>query len=377
MTRSAQPTVSSRIRPRTPSWLALALLGSSIVACGAQANDSLSTDTGNPPAIDQHQLHVEPEGNGVVVYADAGAVTPGGAKVLVENTTTGKSASTTADENGSFSVELPGSADDGYEVTVSADGKSAVGTIAGAAPPDGTSSGDSDEPGGAIEAIVGHEYLLDSATNFTLVPDTSLHISFREDSFSFSAGCNSGSGEYTFCDGQLCIDGLGTTEIGCDAPRHEQDETLANFFTSKPLLSVSGDELTISSGDVVLFFLDREVANPDRPLTGSSWVIDSFIQGDGVSNLPLQQDPTLSFNADGTFSVFTTCNQGSGTFVRTNSELSLSEVIYTEAECGDTGSSVAEGLIQDVLQEGVVTIEIDAQRLTIQRGDIGLSAMTE
>ena len=95
-------------------------------ACGARADSGSSTDTGNPPVVDQRQIEVRARAGGVVVEADAGAVSPGGATVVVTNLETEASATTTAAADGSFQVELEGGTRDRYEVEVRVGGRSSA-----------------------------------------------------------------------------------------------------------------------------------------------------------------------------------------------------------------------------------------------------------
>jgi heat shock protein HslJ len=115
-----------------------------------------------------------------------------------------------------------------------------------------------------------------------LVEGTDIQLRFEETTVGASLGCNSMSGPYRL-EGEVLVvaEGLATTEMGCDPPRHEQDEWFAGLLTSRPTLAVDGDELTLTAGDTVVRFVDREVAEPDRELVGTTWEVDGFADGDG------------------------------------------------------------------------------------------------
>jgi len=179
------------------------------------------------------------------------------------------------------------------------------------------------------------------------------------------------------CDGSLCVEGMGSTEMGCSADRHQQDEWLAAFFLASPTLELEGDMLTLTTADATLVFLDREVADPDRPLIGNTWTIDTFIQGDAAMNFALNEEPTVTFGDDGSVQVFTSCNTGQGSYAAEGSVVVLSEMTYTEEGCGDANSTEADTRIRDVLADGEVTTEIEASRLTVTRGTLGISATTD
>lgn len=358
---------TSLLRSTTGCLVCAALFSPALATWGCSSDSASvgSTDTGNPPVIDTQALRVTSSAGGVKVSAAAGGV-PAGANVEVTNLSTGDSASTTADDDGAFEVELAGSVDDDYEVAVEVDGERDAATIvAGGATPN--------DP---FAALVGRDFELESSTGFSPVEGTSVSISIQEDQFRFSAGCNGHSGEYTFCDGSLCIDGMSSTAIGCDEPRHDQDEWLADFFTSEPTLVPDGDRVSFETDDATLVFLDSEVADPDRTLAGPVWTIDTFISGDSASNLPTTEDPTLEFRDDGRVRVFTGCTSATGDYEVDGNTITLSNLAYPEIACPPMTQGVHDGMLR-VMVDGELSYEIDAARLWLTRGDYGLGATTD
>jgi hypothetical protein len=101
------------------------LLSLGLLGCGAQSAERQSTNTGNPPVIDDGEIRVELSGDGVLVRGLPGAVSPGGAKVVVQNEDSDETASTHAAEDGSFAVELDGTLQDDFRVSVDG-GKASV-----------------------------------------------------------------------------------------------------------------------------------------------------------------------------------------------------------------------------------------------------------
>lgn len=371
MITTARP--SSRQLHRSPSrsvaglallaWVAMAQ-GALFMGCVAESS-GLSTDTGNPPAIDEHALHVSEKSPGQVeVYGDPGAISVDGAKVTVSNAS-GK-ASTTAAADGSFSVTLDGHANEEYTVEVEANGVHEELTL-----------GKNIDPGADSLGVAGHNYDFESVMGYEFVAGTKLSVGFTQTDFSFNAGCNGFGGTYNVCDGKLCIEDMASTTLGCDAERHAQDEWFGDFFSSRPELSLDGDRLTLKSDDATFVLLDREVANPDRSLTGRVWSIDTFIRGGSATNRMLEAPPTVSFDEDGTLHVFSGCNSGEGSFEATDTSIELGAIAFTERGCEDENISAAEADVQEVLQAGTVSFEISTARLTLMRGDVGLGATTE
>lgn len=230
-----------------------------------------------------------------------------------------------------------------------------------------------DDSGTSTPALEGRVFLFESAEGFEPVADTTVRLSFEDDVLSFSADCNGHSGAYELHDGRLMIAGLASTAIGCGAALLAQDMWLAEFFSSSPLLELDGDRLTLTGAQATLVFLDRETADPDRPLAGTPWTIDTFIDHGAASNLPLASEPTLLFGDDGNVQIDTGCNTGSGRYAVAGSQLTLTDVAYTERACSGTSAS-AEAHIQAVMRAGVLSFEIEAARLTLERNDLGVSA---
>src|SRR5262245_63953243 len=48
----------------------------------------------------------------------------------------------------------------------------------------------------------------------------------------------------------------------------------------------AGDKLTLTSGTTVVSLQDREVAEPDLPLTGTTWTVDTLLAGGAASSIP-------------------------------------------------------------------------------------------
>lgn len=347
---------------RTRGWFSgCALVAALTGACGGQ---SLSTDTGNPPVAAQ-KLHLAATATGVIVTGEPGAV-PGGARVDVVNVATARTASTTAADDGSFEVELEGESTDEYRVYVGSGQQSWRTRL--------TSSGSTTPETG----IDGRDFLLRSAQGYTQVAGTTLRVSFDDGQLSLSAGCNTVFGAYSLCDGRLCVSDLGTTDIGCDAERHAQDEWLADFLSASPLLDVAGAALTLQGADATLELLDREVADPDRPLTGRLWRVDTFFQGGAASGFPLTIPPTVEFGSDGQLAVFDACNEGDGTYTRSGQTLTLSPIGFTEVACrGEAERQVSARMHELFLPGGELTFQIEANRLTLMRGTFGLGALAE
>jgi heat shock protein HslJ len=178
------------------------------------------------------------------------------------------------------------------------------------------------------------------------------------------AGCNTMSGEANLRGGRLEVSGLGMTEMGCDPPRHQQDTWLAKFLESTPSWRLDGSNLVVSSGNTELALLDKAVAEPDLPLLGSWWTVDTITDGATASSTPAGAPATLKFG-DGTVEVDTGCNRGSGGFTVSDNKIRFTGVATTKIACEPERASL-ENAVLTVLN-GEVTYDIDSDRLTLKQ----------
>ncbi len=204
-----------------------------------------------------------------------------------------------------------------------------------------------------------------------LVDGTQIRLTFTDGQLGASAGCNTMGGSYRIEDGRLAFEGGGMTEMGCDDERHAQDDWLFGFLGSQPSVAQEGDKLTLTSGATVVALQDAEVAQPDPPLTGTSWTVDSVISGDAVSSVPDDPVATLVFTDDGRVAVENGCNTGGGAYEVTDGTLRITDVITTLQACGGAAGQL-EAAVMAVLNAGEIEYAIDAGSLTLMAGDQGL-----
>lgn len=205
----------------------------------------------------------------------------------------------------------------------------------------------------------------------SLASGTTLRLTFDDgDRLIASAGCNTLSGTVeSHADGTLVLSTLSATEMGCPPELHEQDEWLARLFAAEPRWRLDGDTLTITSGRTEVELLDRRIVDPDRPLEGTRWEIDSIIAGPGpdgsVSSFP-GDDAFLMFE-EGSLEGFTGCNQLSGNYELDGNQLRFSEVTQTDVACEPAVMAGEEAVVTVVT--ATVTVEIEAARLWLTTED--------
>lgn len=201
-----------------------------------------------------------------------------------------------------------------------------------------------------------------------LVDGTRIELTFHDDGrFSARAGCNIlGADSISTDDGVLTIDSLFQTGMGCDPPRHEQDEWLASVLTAKPAWTLDSTSLVLETDSVAIMLQDREVVFPDLELEGTRWTLDTLVDGDVASSMPQGISGSLRF-VNGRVQVDTGCNRGTTTYELTGTTIRFGELGLTRKMCTPEAGRVQKHVV-DVLS-GEVTYEIESSRLTLGHGN--------
>lgn len=218
--------------------------------------------------------------------------------------------------------------------------------------------------------LVGREFVSESVTGFELVPNTEVRLRFEEDEIAAWAGCNHLSFGYRVESSTLKYDGSGfSTQIGCSAELVLQDEFVQSFLRASPTFALDEPELTLSTDTATMTLIDREVASPDRPLVGTSWVGDGYGDSVAVTTSPGAERATLTFDADGAVDVRTPCQHGTGGYASDASSITFTDLSYDGAACADAADDRYSNAVLNVLDGSPVTYAIEEKRLTITLGD--------
>ena len=96
---------------------------------------------------------------------------------------------------------------------------------------------------------------------------------------------------------------------------------------------------------------DREVADPDRPLEGTRWVVDGIVSGDAVSSIPAGVAATLTIT-DGQLQVETGCNRGHATVRVAGATLTVGPLALTKMACGPNATTVERAIAHGPVRHG-------------------------
>jgi heat shock protein HslJ len=214
----------------------------------------------------------------------------------------------------------------------------------------------------------GRTFLSTGIQGVDLVPATQVRLTFADGNLSAQAGCNIMSGAYSIEGDRLRTTQLSMTEMGCDEPRHAQDEWLAAFL-GNVTFALDGDTLVLTNEPVRLTLTDKEVVTPDLALEGTRWVLDGIVFGDAVSSVPVGVTASIRI-AGGRVDVEAGCNMGGGSVEVTADALTFGPIATTKMAC-EAGPASVESAVLGVLS-GTVDYTIDADTLTLDAGNAGL-----
>jgi heat shock protein HslJ len=168
------------------------------------------------------------------------------------------------------------------------------------------------------------------------------------------------------------------TDMGCDEPRMAQDTWVSEFLGSGPTATIDGDTLVLASAGVTMTLLDRQVADPDQPLEGTTWVLDAIEVGSGdtgaVSSVPAGVRATIRLEG-GQLSVDTGCNTGGASATVDGSTLTIGPLGLTKRACQVDAAAVEQSMTQTL--QGAVAFELDGQVLRLLGPTGGLDFRAE
>jgi len=224
-------------------------------------------------------------------------------------------------------------------------------------------------PGAPALGLDGRTFLSTDLQGAVLAPGSRISLAFKDGNLGASGSCNHMGGTYTIDGDRLTTTQLSMTEMACDEPRMAQDTWLARLLENVRI-NLTVDTLVLDDGTVRLTLLDRKVANPDRPIEGTRWVVDGIVSGQAVSSVPAGVTASIRI-AGGRVDVESGCNTGGGTVNVTADTLTFGPIATTQMACGPEAMAM-EAAITRILADPVrYTVEADV--LTLAAGDSGLT----
>jgi heat shock protein HslJ len=218
----------------------------------------------------------------------------------------------------------------------------------------------------------GRTFIVTDAVGYEPAAGAEIALTFEDGRLGVHAGCNQMGGGFDIVDGLLVIGPMMMTEMACEEPLMAQDQWVSSFLPGTAL-TLDGDTLALVKGDVTLTATDREVARPDKPLEGTTWVVDGIVTGQAVSSMPAGVTASLVFT-DGKVDVKTGCNSGSGTAAIGDATITFGPMGTTKMACEPEAMEVEQHVLAVLAGEAAYSIDADALQLRSAGGGLDLSA---
>ncbi|WP_166380217.1 META domain-containing protein [Catellatospora methionotrophica] len=241
--------------------------------------------------------------------------------------------------------------------------------LAACAQPQDTGAG---SPPGDGAVLAGRTFLSTAVVRdgkpFALVKDTRIRLTLDDRGHvGATAGCNSMGGDADLTGGRLRMTGdVSMTDMGCDPARHAQDELVSGFLQAGPTWELTGDVLKLRTDTMEVTLQDQESADPDRPLTGNRWQVDTVLDGQSAGSVPNGATAYLEF-ADGKVQGHTGCNTMGGSAVLGEKTITFGDLFTTKMACADDVDKLERAVLATL--KGEVTWQVTADRLTLTGPD--------
>lgn len=149
--------------------------------------------------------------------------------------------------------------------------------------------------------------------------------------------------------------------MACADELMELDARLRELLTGSPRITLNGDRLVVATDAILFDGIDQEVADPDRPLVGTTWLFA------GINSPLAAYAGTLVLAPDGILT-FTGCQTVTGKHHVDGDRLTITLDAPSGEPCPDRLMAVSE---QEVFAQlaGTFTVAITAGRMSIARDD--------
>ena len=186
-----------------------------------------------------------------------------------------------------------------------------------------------------------------------------------------TAACNSWFGEVAIGERSMSFSGVGQTEMACEEDRMAAERAYLAALADVAAFEVAADTLTLRGPGVELVF-SRQAPVADADLVGTTWLLDSIVEGDAVSST-VGADAHLVFGVDGSLTGSTGCRTFGGTWATDGGgQLVISDVASDGQACPGELARQDQNMLETL--SGRVRADVDGNRLTITAPDgTGLS----
>ncbi|MEV4707910.1 META domain-containing protein [Actinoplanes sp. NPDC049316] len=199
-----------------------------------------------------------------------------------------------------------------------------------------------------------------------LVEGTRVRLAFRNGEVAAEAGCNHLTGKLTTEGDRLVVTEVGGTLMGCSPELTDQDDRVRRFLQDRPRWRLDGDTLLLSTDTARLRLVDLRSAEPDRPLTGVRWSLDTVVENGTASSVPAGADAYLMIEGD-RVTGSTGCTRLEGSASVAGGTVSFPGLSTRRMPCAAQLKGWDSGVLE--LLRGPLSVRITGNRLVLTRGD--------
>ncbi len=191
----------------------------------------------------------------------------------------------------------------------------------------------------------------------TIVPGSTITLTFERGALSARAGCNGMFGQYTITGGVLKAPQLASTMMACDDALMAQDAWLAAFLASSPTWTYQDGTLTLTNGSDTIAM--TKAPSGAEALEATGWKLVGLNSKTATANSTTAVDPSLTawvrFNGS-EVAYNTSCNAGGGSAEVAKDTITFGALRSTLVFC-DGASGETEQAMNAVMQ-GTTTYTI-------------------
>ncbi|MDH6282075.1 META domain-containing protein [Prescottella agglutinans] len=225
-------------------------------------------------------------------------------------------------------------------------------------------------PASPADALWGRTFLSISVTGSTIPGGGPLEVAFPEHNhIAMSAGCNRGVSSVDLGGGTVKTGPIATTMMACPGDLAGADKWMTDLFAAQPSWTLTDDVLTLASQNVTVTLADKKTTEPDRPVVGTTWVVESLITPDAVvTSTALETSaPSLTIGQDGQATGSTGCNRFSGPVRVGDSTITFGKLATTRVACPDDVTDVERAVLH--VLDGEVTYTVSGPTMELTRPD--------
>lgn len=222
----------------------------------------------------------------------------------------------------------------------------------------------------AAEALWGRTFVSTDVTGPEVPGGGPLEVAFPErNGIAMSAGCNRGVGSVDLADGIVTTGPIATTMMACPGDLMGADAWMTDLFAAQPTWALNDDVLTLTTPGTTVTLTDKKTVDPDRPVVGTTWVVDTLITPDAVSTSAALETsaPTLTISENGQATGTSGCNRFNGPARIEGDTIVFGPLATTKMACPADVAEVERAVLH--VLDGEVGYQVEGAVMTLRKAD--------